>query len=545
MRKVRAVFGGILVAVVAALVPLHEGHAQGATYRAVALSGQSAPGGGTFAGFGAPRINPDTNLVFPGYLQSELSVIIAGAPGSFRLVVSSNDMGSGDGFASFGNPSISTQGLVGFPVVTFGETGGESLWMETRPGVQLVKADDGGSYGGAAFRAGPLFGAKESATFQETPATLYLGTAGNMAPVLRDGDSAPGFPAGSTIDELFSFSSYDLFNEVGPTVDVNESGVLAAKVRVLPSPSPSPVPVDVIYSGKPANLGVVAQQGAVVPGLGGIIYDHLSSAPSIASNGLIAFSAMLSDRSFAVIAGTPGNLAPIVRSGSLVPTTTDVYFSFFDRAVINKTGDVIFGAGITYPNESTRYGIWIKRLTQDPVLIAISGIQLPGPDGDVDISYVEFAGPGSFNDGHQFTFLAGTGAGDAIFIADTRPGTPWLRLTNPRNRLGQVTTASVVRIAGKAMDDSGIAKVEYSVEPQGADATKKKKKRAARRKRRFRAAQGDEFWSFRVPLALGRNRITVVATDKQGHVSEPLKFTMIRYEPPVGAQKKGKGRRRR
>jgi hypothetical protein len=171
-------------------------------------------------------------------------------------------------------------------------------------------------------------------------------------------------------------------------------------------------------------------------------------------------------------AGPVGDLALIVESGDPVPTAPGVTFKSFDRAVVNETGDVVFGATIEYPNETTRYGMWVKRRDGLPVLLAISGIPLETPSGFAEVDDVRFAGPGTFNDLHQFAFRASSERGNGIYIADTRPGIPWLRILEPRSRRDQVTQDRVARISGRAMDETGIASVEFEVTPIGEKARK-------------------------------------------------------------------------
>jgi hypothetical protein len=84
-------------------------------------------------------------------------------------------------------------------------------------------------------------------------------------------------------------------------------------------------------------------------------------------------------------------------------------------------------------------------------------------------------------------------------------------------------------LRGTAQDATGIAKIEYSV----TRSVQKKKQGTGRRIVRVttpvKLAKGDKVWSFRVPLAMGLNAITITATDKLGNVSEPLKVLVLRY----------------
>lgn len=535
---VRTNFPRAAAAITVGLIPIFSAFSQGSTYEAAAFAGQGAPGGGTFAGFDTPRIGADGTLGFVSWLGNERSVLIKGRAGSLARVAMSGDSAPGGGkFDGFGPLSVSKDGLLAYRASIFeGESLTEGLWIEGAgaAGVALTVVD----FGFPAFRAGTVLSIKARieaprGQFDESyQDVLLLGAPGHVNAVLNQGDPAPGFPAGATIRSLLGYES------AGPGLDMNESGAVALKAIVRAVPSGTPVQREAIYAGSPADLRLVAAEGRAAPGIPDGVVASLSSEPSIASNGLVAFSAHVEAGEGgsldAVFAGSPTAVEPIVRTGSQVPTAPEgVVFRGFHRTAINETGDVVFGATIEYPDETTREGIWIKRQSGAPVLIAISGIALDSPDGPVELHSVDFAGPGSFNDLHQFVFRASTGNGGGVYVADTRPGIPWLRLTQPRNRHEQVTQARVARIAGRAIDDTGIESVEYTVTPLGpVDGAKKKRTRVTRGPR---LAKGDRNWSFDVPLAMGRNRISIVATDKLGNVSEPIEFTMIRWAPSVGS----------
>jgi hypothetical protein len=531
----------IAAAVALSLLPCASVFSQGATYQTAAFSGEQAPRGGKFAVFDLPRIGEDGTVAFVSWLSNEHVGIFkhtAVADGITTAVVLSGDTADGDEkFSFFGPLSVSRDGLLAYSATTYGpESRSEGIWLEdTYAGTGLTVLD----YGVPAFRAGNRLGIKaivddsERGGLYEDREVLLWGAPENLTARLSTDEAAPGFPSGTVVRRIFRYEE-----SPGHGMDMNESGEVALKVVVAASPSGTPVQQGVIYAGTPGALKVVAAEGAAAPaGLG--VFERLSDEPSIASNGLVAFSAKASDENHfteAVFAGRPGSLVPIVRAGDPVPTApSGVRFRHFGRTVINETGDVVFGAIIEYPNETYRDGIWIKRQDGPPVLIAVSGITLDSPAGPKELAFVDFAGPGTFNNLHQFVFRAETTDGEAgIYVADTRPGIPWLRLTKPRTRREQVTQARVARIAGRAIDDTGIASVEYTVTPLGEARGAKKRKRAVRGPRR---AKGDRNWSFDVPLALGRNRISIVATDKLGNISEPIVFTMIRWEPGVRVAK--------
>jgi len=352
-------------------------------------------------------------------------------------------------------------------------------------------------------------------------------------------------PAGDVAVKTIFDSSMDCdpFVEgyrAGTEVDVNESGKVALKVITTPSASPTPSTKQAIYAGAPHALKSVATTGDAAPGIAGFVMKDLSPRPSIASNDLVAFSATLSggeSTSSAVFAGQPGALHPVVKEGDAVPNTQTgaVFDDVFSSVVINETGDVIFKARIRYPNEGTRDGIWIQRASGSPVLIAIDGILLPTPSGARLVTAVDFAGPGTFNDLHQFVFRATFATGDGIYLADTRAVAPWVRVIYPRRARDRVTQDLFYTISGTAEDDTGVEKVEYTIQREKNGRDRLKATGKARKEKHFKAksepklAKGDRRWSFRLPLAIGDNRIEVTATDKLGNVSEPLVLVIRRY----------------
>lgn len=537
---------------------------QGATYQTLAFQGEPAPGGGKFLGFGLPAIGQDGTVAFSGYLQSETAVEVSGKLGNLSIVAAAGDLAPLDSesaakFSWFDLSSVSAEGKTAFSAEAYlGEGFRSGVWFQL--GNQIANAYTSEGYnppGRPAFRSGSRLALKAETMvggvvrspqydgFYHPVGALFFGPPNDLRPVLAEGDSAPDFPAGATIDEIFTPYEEGYDYGAGSQVDMNENSELAFKAIVKPVPYGTPEPVGVIYAGKPGGLKVVARDNWPAPGGGGHL-TKLSTVPSISSNGRVAFSAWVAsaDNYYpAVFAGFPGSLQRIVAGGDPVPTAPEgVVFGRFDKVVINETGDVIFGAEIWYPNETSRYGIWIKRADGGPVLLAISGMTIDTPSGGQEVEWVDFAGPGTFNDLHQFVFRATTREGEGVFIADTRPGTPIITVTNPRRRQDQVTQKRRIVIAGRAQDDTGIAKVEYkvvSVDPLG-------RKRDRKRVRRASAVQGvvegTSNWSFRVPLKMGRNRIRIVATDRLGNVSEPCEFTVIRWKCECGDCAEGKRR---
>ncbi len=515
--------------------------AQGASYRIVAFTGQSAPGGGTYDHFGAPRIGADGTIGFvevDSRGDGNTSKIYAGLPDVLRLVVSSGDPSPGANlnggvFQDFQSVSLSKDGLVAFNAGVSRDGYIKGIWAETAGGLKWVADDASCESGGLSisalgpvgFRSG-LIGAKGEESPDRTFDVLFFGASGSLTDVLKEDQTLEG----KRLRKIYDTSPCP--NSVGTVVDVNESGTVALKMTV--SPLPSPTPTEAIYAGAPGAPNAVAVQNAAAPGLSDSSYGHLSDKPTIAANGLVAFSSTLNSQggpASAIFSGFPGAIAPQVLQGATVPTTTDVTFGPLSDAVVNSTGDVIFRAVIEYPNETSRTGIWIQRKTGPAVLVAVSGINLPTPAGLREVTSVDFAGPGSFNDLHEFVFRASFGDDEGIYVADTRPGAPIIFIAQPSRPRDRVTTKSSILVAGIATDDTGIDKVEYTVAHEVSAAKRAAHKRGKRFiTSRVKLARGEANWNFKVPLTMGLNLISITATDKLGNVSEAYKVRILRYK---------------
>lgn len=522
----------------------------GASYRLLAFTGQTAPGGGEFGNLNAPVIGADGTVAFTGgYFNGEtfLPAVFAGRANSLRLVAKAGQSapgGSGEVYSSFESVSVGPDGNVAFNASTsvpFSESEPiEGIYVEGRGEFSFPDFTDFAGLGPVSFRAGSFLALKGSVygEFEGTVGALLQVTSSGVKRLVEADKIIPqSSPAAYALEVFDSYPYGEFFSwGVGQAVDASESGSVALKLRVGPSPSFTPPPVQAIYAGKPGALKPVARSGDPAPGLASsFVLGDLSPAPSIASNNLLAFGARYEDVTAessysAVFSGSAGALRPIVKSGDPVPTASGVVFEDVSQAaVVNETGDVVFKATIRYPNETSRQGIWIQRQSGSPVLIAVSGIKLPTPTGERIVSSVDFAGPATFNDLHQFVFRArfsnGESTEDGIYVADTRPLIPWVRVSYPRKARDRVTRAASITIRGQALDDTGIEKVEYTAERTG----KKRGKAKSKTRRVAKLAKGDRHWSFRVPLALGNNRISVTATDKLGNVSEPLVLVILRY----------------
>ncbi len=512
----------------------HSAQAQGCTYESVAFTGQTAPGGGTYHQFLPPRIAQNGEIAFIGLdaaSESPSQGVFCGLPDSLVCIAASGvAIPDGKGvFADFTSVSLAEDGRVSFNAGISYDGYSRGIWMVNSQGI--VKRAQTSSIaiqdlGPASFRSGEILakGSFYAAGGDLAEQALFQGA--SLSTALVSGAVLDG----RRVQKIYDAYEY-LYSSVGAEVDSNETGAVVFKAAVSPSADPTPYPVETLYAGTPGKLASVATAGDSAPGLSGE-YAHFSPRPSISAGGTLAFSAILTTNgessTTGIFSGLAGAISEKVLEGQAVPTTTNVVFGALSDAVVNSTGDVIFRATIRYPNESTRQGIWIKRQTGAPVLIAVDGMTLQTPGGPREVTGVDFAGPGTFNDLHQFVFLAKFGDTDeGVYIADTRPGAPFITVTRPRKPREFVTTAATVKVIGKALDDTGVQCVRYTVSRERSIKKNKAKKWIVSRPRR---AEGSRNWNFEVPLSMGLNLISITATDKLGNVSEPYKIRMLRYK---------------
>ncbi|MDD5201177.1 MAG: hypothetical protein PHC88_15405 [Terrimicrobiaceae bacterium] len=546
MRENIAIFGRraiwILAAGVIAATLAPAWSQGGATYGIVAFSGQGAPGGGNFYAFDAPRIGQNGAVAFASLLASEGDGhrVFAGLPGALQLIAALNQPAPGleATFTTFSGVTINSLGGAAFDAVALGgDTTISGIWA----GKLALGIHAGGGLNGVpgylvtdvgppSFNSLNQLAAKVglTASFEtltDINSALAVGLPGVLHSALAVGDAAPGFPFGTKVVDLF-----DDRDPANDRVDQNDAGTLVFRAGVSAQPGPTPAQTGVLYVGAPGQFQPVAVENAPAPGIAHGLFSGLHADPSISSDGKVAFVADLSADSEdsidvpnqAIFEGTPGTLHPIVRSGDSVPGAPGVVFSNLFRAGVNATGDVVFLANITYPNHATRRSLWVQRASGPPVLLAASGVSLDTPSGSKEALGVDFAGPGAFNDLNQAVFEASFANGRGIYLADTRPGPPVVTVTTPGQPKKFVTMSRKILVAGIAEDPTGVARVEYSVKSEKQPAGKS-------RSIPVRLAKGSTNWSFKVPLTLGRNRISITATDRLGNRSDPVQLIVLRY----------------
>jgi len=310
--------------------------------------------------------------------------------------------GAGVQFGGLNTPVMSGDGKIAFDSYLRGagvnESNDRGIWSNAGGTLQLVAREGDAAPGapaGAKFRIlqSPLMNAANQLAFvgiltdvgAQPPAKIGIWStrSGALGPVFVCGSQAPGLPAGVVMDDLGTMA----LNDNGQTVFVGllkGTGVNDAN-RVA------------LYSEGGGLLAPVARSGSQAPGtLLGVNFKSFYSFSVINNAGRVTFMGSLTglgvsenNNDIGIWSNASGNLSLISRSGSAAPgTPIGVVFNGFspDSVVMNGAGRVAFiaylrGSGVTEAVNDT--GIWSQG-GGNLALVARAGSQVPGmPNGVV------------------------------------------------------------------------------------------------------------------------------------------------------------------
>ncbi|WP_428304068.1 DUF7453 family protein [Lacipirellula sp.] len=238
---------------------------------------------------------------------------------------------------------------------------------------------------------------------------VWAGAPNNMRLVARHGESAPGLPAGVTLDSLFGA----VINGGGKTAfaaSVVGAGVTASNRYG-------------IWAEDSSGLKLVARTGDAAPGAAdGALFNSIQR-PVINDAGKVAFVAGLSVTSPNVIssgglwAGTPGNVELVVRSGSQAPgTPTGAEFDAFTAPAMNARGQVAFEARLLTPRPIGRDGPIVGNPAGGVNSMNDNGLWATDMQGNLRLIVREGdlfeVGPNDFRTVGSIEFNGSTGNGD-------------------------------------------------------------------------------------------------------------------------------------
>lgn len=363
------------------------------TYTAVALSDQPAPGTpagvrfGSFSDQNPVAINAagqsgfSASLYGPGVTNETGYGLWAGAPGALGMVKRAGDPAPGTlAGVTFGNfipdVTLNAAGRMSFYSFINGpgtNTSNQGIWSGAPGNVVLLAREGdpapGTSAGTRYLDLGflPKINAAGQSSFYASLAgtdvtvdddtAYYLGAPGSVALLAREGNPAPGLPAGVKYGELD-----------GNPPRLNAAGK-AAFATPLTGPGVTSGNNLALWSGAPGSVALLARKGSPAPGTdAGVNFSSLGD-PTINAAGQSTFRGGLAGpgvtntNANGLWTGAPGSVAVLVRAGSPAPgTPAGVNFRDFGASPsINAAGESGFvgfltGTGVTATNNT---GLWV------------------------------------------------------------------------------------------------------------------------------------------------------------------------------------------
>ncbi|MEZ6318681.1 MAG: GC-type dockerin domain-anchored protein [Phycisphaerales bacterium] len=329
--------------------------ASGVEVRTLALSGQQAPGapaGATFiSGFGPPDVNASGQAAFTGILTGT-GVDFTNSWGVYA--------GAAGAVAQAGRTG---QALPGAPGVTLLNPLGPA-WI----------ADSGTTL----FRTA-LTGASITA---DNDWAICASSGGSLSVMAREGDQAPGAPAGINYGVLDQF-------QLTPGGRVAFDCLLAGAGVSLANDG-------AVVAGAMAGATVIAREGDAAPGLAGVTLFNVgrgltNDAGDVAYLATLAGSGVSGANDVALYLGTAGAVAPVLREGdALTGALAGTMVKGFTAAGLDDSGRVVQlitldGTGVGSLNDTAIVGVTSGAVTS----ILREGGQAPGMGAGVSVAFLE------------------------------------------------------------------------------------------------------------------------------------------------------------
>lgn len=350
MKNIFRIANRCLTAMLIIMLPAHS-HA---TVKMIADTGQPAvgfPEGFIYWSVDNPVIGASGHIAFSGAADISLgstenntNAVWAGLPGQLRAIVRENEAVSGfppnvlfdstDAAQNVGRFVVTPSGLIGFPAMMKG--------------------------------AG-----------QSTQSALLAHVDGTTLGILRDGDPAPGFPAGTFIGVIgiFGFAMSDAGMVISGMTTSNEAGIWLHDFSTI-TRLPSPVS-GCRFLAPPAVS--INQSGVVALATGGLGFIGEDNRPCAPVAGLFKWQ---NGQWQAVI--VQDSLLP--GGGEAVPDMAQAEFNFqnaflpLSQPIVDDQGNVAFPAFLRNPSSITQNkgSLWYMGKGEQPRLIALAEEVLPG-----------------------------------------------------------------------------------------------------------------------------------------------------------------------
>ena len=329
---------------------------------AIALSGQPAPGGGSYGVF-----STSTNF-FPATINSSgrvyfyspdigtpppLAGMFAGTPGSVMEVARQGSPSpAGPNFTnSFSANRQNDAGQVVFScsLQPSGQDPVQGLFFGTPGALQKVAFTGNPAPGGVGNYAvgfsSPILSASGTIAYSvgltggPGPTGLFVGTPGSIQPIAINGQPAPGG------------GNYAGFFRTG--------GLTAAGQLLFTSITSGNTPSSLFF-GTPGSVQAIARVGNPTPAGG--TYDFVTPGGDINSAGKLTFHAGLNGvaASSGIFAGNVGSLQTVVLEGDTAPDAGGSVFTTLQAPVVNGPGQVAFRASMTGTAGSATAGIFLQ-----------------------------------------------------------------------------------------------------------------------------------------------------------------------------------------
>ena len=172
---------------------------------------------------------------------------------------------------------------------------------------------------------------------------VWTGDSSGFALHVQTGDAAPGMPAGATFAQFYNYSIGDAEGTIILKARASGGGLTAADDEG-------------VWVGPPGALSLVYREGDQAPGLAsGVLMgppQGTTLAPLINHSGLIAVQTRLTgmdvtfDNDLAIVAGIPGQLTTILRTGAIVPNTGNGVIFGLPSYAISDSGHVVVLANL-------------------------------------------------------------------------------------------------------------------------------------------------------------------------------------------------------
>lgn len=409
----------------------------------VAREGDPAPGapaGVSYASVTLPRLNDSGQMIYLiqlrglGVTTANDSALYAGSFASPQIVAREGDPAPGttSNYGSFHSLALNDAGQVFYQVGLTFSGGHHALYGGSANAPQLVArigspapgAPAGVNYSafhtqlltdaGVVAYAAELSGAGVTTANDEA---IFGGSLASPQMIAREGDPAPGAPAGV------------LYSRLAGGVSLNDAGQIAFRA-MLKGTGVTGANEWAIFHGNVASPHMTLRSGTAAHGLpAGVNYQILlgtaqNNAGDLLYAATLTGSGVTFDNDDVLYAGPVSSPTLIARSGDHAPgTPAGVNYEFFSAAVMNDGGLVAYTArliagGVTPDND---WALFAHHPTLGQFLIAREGNPFDVGGGDirtidgVSPLALEFAGPG--NDGTIAMKLRFTDGTSGVFTA--------------------------------------------------------------------------------------------------------------------------------